>query len=140
MIKIHRSKGGSLEAQFFYMLWSFTAKCFGSCIKCQGTKEKKSFCVQYLDYFTLPMYPNCIQRWYEILKVLHTTFLWCPCQPDDGCGSKTFLHIHSIAGDGCYLSEIILLHPHLHGSQSTYTKEFNILTLLQSTEKYLSIA
>jgi len=47
-------------------------------------QKKKSFCVLHHDFFTLLMYPNRIQRRYEILKVLYTTFHWYPCQPDDG--------------------------------------------------------
>lgn len=47
-------------------------------------QRKERFCVQYLDYFTLPMYPNCIKMRYEILTALCTAFLWCPCQADNG--------------------------------------------------------
>jgi len=56
-------------------------------------QKKKSFCLQYFDYFTLPMYPNHIKRRYEILKVLYITFLWCPCQPD---GSLYMSHSMSV--------------------------------------------
>jgi hypothetical protein len=79
----------------------------------------------------------CTQPFFDVLVSLTMAlYTWVTA-----CSNETFLHIHSNAeGDGCYLSEIILIYPHLQGSQSTYTKQFNMLTLLQSTEKYVSIA
>jgi len=79
----------------------------------------------------------CTHIFYDVfVSLMMALYTWAKA-----FGSKTFLHMHSIAeGDGCYVSEIILLYPHLHGLQSTYTKQFNILTLLQSTEKYLPLA